>query len=290
MPPNILLCLDTDPQPSVFDSVVAVDAGVDHLLRHGNVTPEQVRDLVHGAMFTRGGEALRHTAVFVGGSDVQAGEQVLAAVQQAFFGPVRVSVMLDSNGSNTTAAAAVVAARRHVPFGPETTATILGGTGPVGQRVARMLAEEGVEVRLVSRRMAHAEAISHRVSKAVSDARITPRAYGGPDDASLLDGAQMLISAGAAGVQLLYEATRQAAKSLQLAIDLNAVPPAGIGGIQPTDKAVERNRQICYGALGIGGLKMKIHKAAVFRLFQSSDAVLDADEIYAIGKEVGSGQ
>ena len=34
---KILVCLDTDPQPSVFDAVVAVDAGVDQLLRHGGV-------------------------------------------------------------------------------------------------------------------------------------------------------------------------------------------------------------------------------------------------------------
>ena len=37
-----------------------------------------------------------------------AGERLLAAVRKAFFGPMRVSVMLDSNGSNTTAVAAVV--------------------------------------------------------------------------------------------------------------------------------------------------------------------------------------
>ena len=54
MPSNILVCLDTDAQPSVFDGVVAVDAGVDHLFRHGGVTPGDVRGLVHGAMFTRG--------------------------------------------------------------------------------------------------------------------------------------------------------------------------------------------------------------------------------------------
>ena len=52
--PKILIQLDTDPQPSVFDAVVAVDAGVDHLFRHGGVTPENVRDLVYGALFTRG--------------------------------------------------------------------------------------------------------------------------------------------------------------------------------------------------------------------------------------------
>lgn len=289
MPPNILVCLDTDPQPSVFDGVVAVDAGVDHLFRHGGVTPDQVRDLVHGAMFTRGGATLKHTAVFIGGSDVQAGEELLTAAQQAFFGPVRVSLMLDSNGSNTTAAAAVVAARRHVPFGPETTATILGGTGPVGQRVVRMLAQEGVEVRVASRRISRAEGVCHRVAKAVSGARVTPHSTEGSDVSSLVDGVQLVIAAGAAGIELLSEADRKNATSLQVAIDLNAVPPAGIGGIEATDKAKERDGQICYGALGVGNLKMNIHKAAIAHLFQTNDAVLDADEIYALGKALGAG-
>jgi methylenetetrahydrofolate/methylenetetrahydromethanopterin dehydrogenase (NADP+) len=74
---KILLCLDTDAQPSVFDSVVAIDAGVDQLLRHGAVTPEAVRDLVYGAMFTRGPADLKNTGVFIGGSDVAAGERLL---------------------------------------------------------------------------------------------------------------------------------------------------------------------------------------------------------------------
>ena len=85
----------------------AVDAGVDHLFRHGGVRPEDVRDLVYGAIFTRGPADLKSTAVFVGGSDATAGEALLKAATDAFFGPMRVSVMLDSNGCNTTAAAAV---------------------------------------------------------------------------------------------------------------------------------------------------------------------------------------
>src|SRR5262245_39891222 len=110
MKPKILLQLDPDPQPSVFDGVVAVDAGVEHLFRHGGVAPAAVRDLVYGALFTRGPEDLKRTAIFVGGSDVRAGEAVLKAVAGAFFGPFRVSVLFDANGCNTTAAAAVLAA------------------------------------------------------------------------------------------------------------------------------------------------------------------------------------
>src|SRR5206468_3577408 len=91
--PTILLQLDSDPQPSVFDGVVAVDAGAAHLFRHGGVAPEVVRDLVHGVLFTRGPADLRHSAIFVGGSDVAKAEAVLDAVKSTFFGPFRVSVL-----------------------------------------------------------------------------------------------------------------------------------------------------------------------------------------------------
>jgi hypothetical protein len=93
---KILLCLDTDAQPSVFDAVVAVDAGADQLLRHGNVKPDAVRDLVYGAMFTRGPADLKNTAIFIGGADVAAGSYWPKA--RLLFGPIRDTVMLDSNG------------------------------------------------------------------------------------------------------------------------------------------------------------------------------------------------
>src|SRR5207253_5906402 len=99
---KILVQLDSDPHPSVFDAVVATDSGVDRLLQYGGVEPADVRDLVHGAIFTRGPQDLKNTAVFVGGSNVAAGEELLAQVTGAFFGPMRVSVLLDANGANTT--------------------------------------------------------------------------------------------------------------------------------------------------------------------------------------------
>src|SRR4051794_30938339 len=113
---SILIQLDSDPQPSVFDRVVAIDAGVDEIFSYGGVTPNQVRGLVHGAIFTRGPKHLKRTAVFIGGSDVAAGEGLLQEVLRHMlpqFG-LRVSVLLDPNGANTTAAAAVRAAVRHL--------------------------------------------------------------------------------------------------------------------------------------------------------------------------------
>ena len=104
---KLLFQLDTDTHPAVFDTVVAYDGGADHVIGHGSVTPENVRPLVEGAIFTRAPKEKHNTALFIGGSDMAAGEQVLEAVQKVFFADFRVSVMLDSNGSNTTAAAAV---------------------------------------------------------------------------------------------------------------------------------------------------------------------------------------
>ena len=133
--PKILIQLDTDSQASVFDAVVAIDAGVDHLLRHGGVTPANVRDLVYGALFTRAPADLQATAIFVGGSDVASGEAVLEAVRGTFFGPFKVSVLFDANGANTTAAAAVLAALQGSGGSLEGVAAgVMAATGPVGQR------------------------------------------------------------------------------------------------------------------------------------------------------------
>ena len=161
---KILIQLDSDPQPSVFDRVVAIDAGADELFSYGGVKPEQVRDLVHGAIFTRGPKDLKHTAIFIGGSDVAAGEKLLAEVRKHMlpqFG-LRVSVLLDANGANTTAAAAVRAAARHLDL-KAVKALVLGGTGPVGQRVARLLAGQGAEVRVGSRQKSRAENVCEAI-------------------------------------------------------------------------------------------------------------------------------
>jgi hypothetical protein len=284
--PKILIQLDSDPQASTFDGVVAVDAGVEHLFRHQAVGPDAVQDLVYGAMFTRGVEDLRNTAVFVGGSNVAAGEALLKKVRECFFGPMRVSVMLDANGANTTAAAAVLAAARHVDL-KNAKALVLAATGPVGSRAVRLLAREGASVRVASRGLARAEATCVSIREAVDGATLTAVATDTPESlrAAVAD-VNVVIAAGAAGVELLSDEDRRSCATLVTAIDLNAVPPVGLAGIEVTDKAVVRDGVACYGAIGVGGTKMKIHKAAIRRLFESNDLVLDAEEIFEIGREL----
>lgn len=299
MSKRILFQFDCDQHPSSFDAVVAVDSGVDHLIPYAGVQATSIEPLVHGAMFTRGGDDLKNTAIFLGGSDVDAAELMLRCVNDAFFGPVRVSVMMDANGCNTTAAAAVVAAARHVDLNGAH-AVVLGGTGPVGQRVARLLAADGARVTLSSRTLSRAQQVCDRVKQQLResdscqideiDSKLDAAKSGSPEEViAALAPANIVIACGAAGIQLATESELASATELAVAIDLNAVPPSGLGGIAVMDKASpisEQSSAVGYGAIGVGGLKMKTHRAAIQSLFESNDKVLDADEIYKIAKAV----
>ena len=85
---------------------------------------------------------------------------------------------------------------------------------------------------------------------------------------------------------LLPEEVRAAADSVKVVIDLNAVPPLGVEGLEVTAKKEDQHGAVCYGAIGVGGTKMKIHLAAIRKLFTANDLVLDAEEIFAIGQEL----
>jgi methylenetetrahydrofolate/methylenetetrahydromethanopterin dehydrogenase (NADP+) len=280
---KLLLQLDSDKHPSSFDRVVAHDAGVDEVMSYGAVRPEDVTALVHGCLFTRGIPDLKSTAIWVGGSAVEAGEALTTAVTAAFFGPFRVSVMMDSNGCNTTAAAAVARIASALPLAGAR-AVILGGTGPVGLRAAVLLARNGASVVLTSRSLARAEEACAQVKTRFGVSAEPAEARDATGVARSLQGARVCLSAGAAGVTLLPRAIWATHPTLAVLADVNAVPPLGIEGIEAGDKGNERDGKRVFGALGIGSLKMKGHKACVARLFEQNDATLDLEAIWAITK------
>jgi len=285
---QILLQFDTDSHPSSFDRVVAIDAGVDELFSYGGISAKNVTGLVHGAIFTRGPADLKNTAIFVGGSNVAAGEELQTAVTGSFFGPMQVSVMMDSNGCNTTAAAAIACVRKHVELSG-TASVVLGATGPVGQRAAELLALEGAHVTVVSRTQEKAEKAAASIRTNINDSQITAAAGSGGDELlRICQGHRVIIAAGAAGVCFLPEGALAQLSDAKVAVDLNAVPPLGIADIGATDKAQETNGVICYGALGVGGLKMKVHKRAIARLFESNNLVLATREIYDIALQISA--
>jgi hypothetical protein len=146
-----------------------------------------------------------------------------------------------------------------------------------------LLARQGARVRLGSRHLARAAAVSKSIQGRLSGVEIEPVATATGDELrTALADVSVVISAGAAGAVLLPHAARTAAGELKLGIDLNAVPPSGIEGIEVTDKGTDRDGIISFGAIGIGQVKMKIHKAAIARLFESNNHVLDAEEVYAL--------
>ena len=276
---KLLLHLDSSAHPSAFDRIVALDAGADEVLSYGAVAEDAVRDLVHGAIFTRGPKDLHNTAIFIGGADIAAGERLLAAARNAFFGPMRVSVMLDSNGSNTTAVAAVAKLQQAAGALSGRRAVVAASTGPVGMRAAGLLAKAGADVVVTSRRQqgsaSVAEAIRQRFGAAVRPMMMADASQA----ASVLDGAELLLNAGGAGVCVVPRNAWEGRKGLRAIADVNAVPPLGIEGIEATDNGADRNGVTVFGALGVGGLKMKIHKACIARLFERNDLVLDAETI-----------
>jgi methylenetetrahydrofolate/methylenetetrahydromethanopterin dehydrogenase (NADP+) len=278
-----LFLLDTDPVPSVFDTVVGYDGGADHVTGYANVTPETVGALVDGTIFTRGGKDKQNTAIFVGGGDMGKGEALLKAAKKKFFGPFRVSVMLDSNGSNTTAAAGVALLARAKSLQGKK-AVVLAGTGPVGMRAAALLGKEGADVTITSRTKQKGEDAAKAIEERFAVKVKSIAAADDPSRADAVKDANVVFAAGAIGLQLLPASAWQDNPKIEMLADVNAQPPLGIEGIEATDKGKERNGKLAFGALGIGGLKLKLHRACIGKLFESSEQVFDAEEIYALAK------
>jgi hypothetical protein len=282
---KLLFQLDTDNKPSAFDIVVAYDGGADHVSSYASITPDNVKPIVEGCIFTRAPKDKKNTAIFVGGSDLDAGQQLFEAIQKQFFSNFRVSLMLDSNGANTTAAACIAMLTK-VANVKGMNAVILGGTGPVGQRAAVMLAQEGVQVSITGRQFEKTKKVTDTINKRFS-VDISP--FAAPelqDRQEITKNMDIVIATGAAGIVLLDAATWQNSQTIKLLADANASPPAGIEGIEMMDKGNDRFGKKTFGSIGFGSLKLALHRKCIEKLFQANNVILDANEIYALAKDM----
>jgi NAD(P)-dependent dehydrogenase (short-subunit alcohol dehydrogenase family) len=194
--------------------------------------------------------------------------------------------MFDPNGSNTTAAAAVAKLGQAAGGLVGRRALVTASTGPVGMRAAGLLAEAGAEVVVTSRKSeggaAVAEAIRQRFGKTVRPVTMT----GASQAAAVLEGVELLLNAGGAGVCLVPRDAWQGRSALRAIADVNAVPPLGVEDVEVADNGNVRNGVTVFGALGVGGLKMKIHKACIARLFERNDLILDAETISEVASSL----
>jgi methylenetetrahydrofolate/methylenetetrahydromethanopterin dehydrogenase (NADP+) len=284
---QILIQLDTDAHVSPFDAIAAYDAGVDVVLGFAAVTPENLADIVQGAMFPRGPDGLKGTAFWVGGSKVRDGEAVFAAAQKLFFEPFKPSIMLDSDGSNTTAAGGLAVVRGAVELQGSRAAVI--GVGPVGLRTAELLRREGAEVTVLTfppdvfdgkfRRASgikHAEEAGFEVTE--------------PDSSDELDAALpghvAVFAAGPAGIQVLRRRGWEGVDGLKVVVDYSAAEPVGIEGVGRDDDLEDQEGIRTLGALAVGAPKMKLQKACVQRMFETKGTVMDLDGVYDVAVEL----
>ena len=285
MTKKLLYQFDTDTTASVFDSVVAYDGGADQVTGIGNVNPQNVLAMVDGCIYTRAPKDKQFTAIFVGGSSLTEGQAVFDAIKKRFFSNFRVSVMFDSNGSNTTAAAAVANIVNTCDVSGKK-AVILGGTGPVGQRAAALLSLEKADVFITSRNIEKADQISAEINERFdTNVKALPGGTNNERVTSIL-GASIVMATGASGVVLLNKKDWIESQSIEVVCDANAMPPLGIEGVELNDKAKEIGGKKAFGAIGFGGLKISVHRECVSRLFHSNDGIFDAEEIYRIAKEM----
>ena len=279
---KLLIQLDTDKRVSTFDQVVAYDAGADNIIAHSEIKKEEVEDIIYGAIFTRAPKKLKNTAVFIGGSDVDAGEEIMEAVQDVFFANFSVSVMLDSNGSNTTAAAAVLKIRESIKLKGKNV-VILAGTGPVGVRAAALFAMEGASVTITSRSQDKADRKAENIMREYNLENISGiEANTAAEFKEVIKNKDVILSAGPPKINFLTESMWKNTEGIKIMADINAVSPAGIEGIDPQADGENLEGIKVFGAMGIGGLKMKLHKKAVSELFKANDQVLNAVEIYKL--------
>ncbi len=282
---KLLYQLDTDPQASVFDNVVAYDGGADHVTAFADCHEEMITPLVEGAIFTRSGTNKKNTALFVGGSNIAAGDKLFYAIQNNFFDSFRVSIMLDSNGCNTTAAAAVASILKSGDISGKN-AVILAGTGPVGGRAAVIMAKLGAYVTISSRGMERSQQACDYLNDRFGVEIKPQEAKTNKNRAELVENAHIVLATGAAGVTLLEEDNWKDNPNIEILVDANAVPPVGIKGIKMTDKGESRHGKVTWGSVGFGPLKIALQRKCIGRLFEQNDLVLDVDEIFSMAREM----
>jgi methylene-tetrahydromethanopterin dehydrogenase len=290
---NILHMLSPLRHMSPFDVNMALDAGFDAVVPYIDVKLEEVMPLVQDAMFSRSPRDAVHTGVFIGGKDAVLALDMLDQVRKTLLKPFEISAFADPAGSFTTAAAMVACVEKILKQKKSKTLAnarivIFGATGPVGYTSGVIAALEGAEVTLTARELnkvqAKAEEIKQRFGLTVHAVQAKS-----PDEVSAaLAGKEVALCAAAAGVQVISASMLAAAKSLLVSADVNAVPPAGIEGLELMANGAElAGGSLGIGPLAIGDVKYKTESGLFQRMASSPKAIsLDFRDAFSLAREI----
>jgi methylene-tetrahydromethanopterin dehydrogenase len=280
---------------SPFDVNMALDAGYDSAIAYTNVTLEEVSGLVQDAIFSRPPKTGVRTGMFIGGKNAILALDMLSAAKQALVPPFGISFFADPAGSFTTAAAMVACVEKTLIDKKKRNlkalkTAVFGATGVVGFSSAVIAALEGADVTLVG----------YDGIKRVSDAareiktrfQVDVRAADGSDDtkkADILAQAEAALCAGRAGVRILSSAQLAQAKRLLIAADVNAVPPAGVEGLDMMANGVELTPHgtLGIGPLAIGNIKYKTESGLFQRMIAATKPVtFDFRDAFQLAREL----
>ncbi|MBU7030910.1 MAG: methylenetetrahydromethanopterin dehydrogenase, partial [Theionarchaea archaeon] len=279
---KILVYLSNEPQPSLFDLIVAYDSDVDVVLPYGNVSKDDITDMVYGCIFTRRPKKLINTAILIGGSDSDLADDMMKKASKTFFGDFRVSIMADPNGNSTTSAATVAKIKDKLTDLTGMKSVVLAGTGPVGERVSVLLNREGSSVILTSRKQEKAEGVCQKI-KEKYDRDITPMQVSNDEEClKAVRDADIVVGTGKAGIQLISKEIWMQCPSIKVLADVNAYPPAGIEGVDVGDDGKEMEGKYLFGAVAIGDIKTKGMRDVIRRMYEEKGAFMTLEKIYDI--------
>lgn len=293
--PFILHMLTTAKNLSPFDVNMALDAGWVSAIPYTNIEASEVQGLVQDAIFSRSAKNLKRTAIFIGGRDTKQAMDMLKIAKRSMVPPFEVSIFADPSGAFTTAAGMVAAVERELLTKFNTTlegknVLALGGTGPVGQAAAVISAKAGANVRIIGRQLDRAQSIADLCNSEFGEGETNILAGADADKAEYIKTADIVFATGAAGIELLSAELIASAPQLKVAADVNAVPPAGIAGIDAMSNGTpivgSISGAVGIGALAIGNVKYQAQNLLLKRMIHSAKPVyLHFEHAFEVARE-----
>jgi len=274
--------------------LVAIDSFPDSMIfKYENVNADDASRIVFDALFPRGPMGAAHTKIFINGSNFEMVEQVVTSTQKAMASaPWGNSIIVDPRGAYSTAAGAVaktlsLSLEKGLGTLESKNVTVLAGTGPVGLTAARIYASEKANVVITSRSMTKGQAVADKINKEVGTECVKVVEVTKPEQtAASLKNAEIILSAGAGGIQLLSnEDLKKHAPKCRIVADINAIKPLGVEGLESNDDGKEIKTGVFgIGALAIGKLKIKIETDMIKRATAAPQGLFDYAIAYDIGK------
>ncbi|MGI9334208.1 MAG: NAD(P)-dependent methylenetetrahydromethanopterin dehydrogenase [Gammaproteobacteria bacterium] len=287
--PRILHMLTPEPNVSPFDVNMAVDAGFEVVIPYGGIGANDVTGLVQDAIFSRSPGSASATGVFLGGWDVNLAADMLERARSALVPPFELSSFADPNGAYTTSAAMIALVQR--AFEARATRALAGarvkvfGGGPVGLCAGVLAAKLDAAVTLVRLTGRPESDAVDRFAKRYDVRLASVKGQTVEERAGALADAEIILCTAKAGVQIVDNALLRHAASLVVAADVNAVPPAGIEGVDAMSDSAElqtgAGTAAALGALTIGKLKYSVQRN-LFKQMLGTNSALSLDFMDAL--------